>query len=97
MAVMGQGGLAERWALGELHSVARMKAVEVSVDRLDRALVYQMRGHRRIRLNDVDGRVLAESDANGDYVLVSENASVTINKGTLHGTRNNVINIQVAV
>ncbi len=89
--IVGRDGLASQWALGRLHPINRLSAVEDRVGRVERFLAYQLRPHRRIKLNSPDSDELALSDREAEYVFTNEDGYITISKGTLHGTRNNVV------
>lgn len=94
MSIVGAGGLAQRYALGDLHPVNRVASAEASLDRLSRALVYSYRqGMRRIRYADVDGDGLALVDLEGEVVLTSEDGTVAMSRGTIHDTRQNVLDL----
>lgn len=96
LVIVGAGGLAQQYALGQLHPVNRQRAVEQRLSAVERFLVYQLRPHRRIWLNAIgaDGDVVI-SDREAEYLLTSEDGSITLSKGTLHPTRNNVADLTV--
>lgn len=89
--IVGRDGLASQWALGRLHPINRLSAVEGRMDRVERFLVYQLRPHRRIKINGPDSDELALSDREAEYVFTSEDGSIVLSKGTDHPTRNNVV------
>lgn len=91
LVIVGAGGLAQQYALGQLHPVNRQRDIEHRLGAVERFLVYQLRPHRRIWLNAIgaDGDVVI-SDREAEYLYTNEDGYLTLSKGTLHGTRNNV-------
>ncbi len=91
LVIVGAGGLAQQYALGQLHPVNRQRDVEQRLGAVERFLVYQLRPHRRIWLNAIgeDGDVVI-SDREAEYLFTNEDGYLTLSKGTLHDTRNNV-------